>query len=262
MAFLSNFDRIFSWFTDGASKKVLLFNAILTFLLISFLFCLVFHGQVYHWLSVWEYRDLFIKGWMITVGLSLASLVLSSFIGLICALARRSKILIVRNLAIFYIEGIRGTPLLVQILFFYYVVANAANIDNRYIVGIVTLSMFSGAYIAEMIRSGIENISASQLESAKAIGLTQFQTYRFVIFPQAVRQLLPPLAGQFASLIKDSSLLSIIGINELTNSAQQVNSATYSTLESFFPLALGYLMLTLPISLWSKHLEQKYRYET
>ena len=112
-----------------------------------------------------------------------------------------------------------------------------------------------------MIRSGLDSISATQLESARAIGLTKFQSYRFVIVPQAVRLVTPPLAGQFASIIKDSSLLSIIGINEVTNTAQQINSATYSTLESFLPLAVAYLVLTLPISVLSKQLERKFYYE-
>lgn len=237
-------------------------QALLLVMLLS-LFCfLVFYSQVYQWSSVWKYRDLFIQGWLVTVGISCASLLLSLFIGLIAALMRRSSIALLRYLAIVYVEFIRGTPLLVQILLFYYVVAHAVGLENRYIVGIITLSLFSGAYISEMLRAGIESISSTQLESAKAIGLTKFQTYRFVIFPQALTRSLPPLAGQFASIIKDSSLLSIIGINELTNNAQQVNSVTYSTLESFFPLALGYLILTLPISLISKKIEAKYRYET
>lgn len=128
--------------------------------------------------------------------------------------------------------------------------------------GVLILSLFSGAYLAEIIRAGIESIPASQLESARAIGFTHLQTYRFVIAPQALRQILPPLAGQFASLIKDSSLLSIIGIGELTLAAQQINSATYRTLECYLPLALGYLALTLPISLVSKILEKRLRYET
>ena len=197
-----------------------------------------------------------------TVMLSAASLVLSLFIGIVIALLRRSNIALLSYLARIYVELIRGTPLLVQILFFYYVIAHNIGLENRYLSGILVLSIFSGAYIAEMIRAGIENISATQLESAKAIGLTTFQSYQYVIFPQALRQTIPPLAGQFASIIKDSSLLSIIGINELTNTAQQINSATYSTLESFLPLAVGYLILTLPISLWSRYLERKFQYET
>lgn len=214
------------------------------------------------WEAVWAYRALFFSGWITTVWLSLASLILSLFIGLLAALLKRSASTLGRGLAKLYIELIRGTPLLVQILFFYYVVAHSIGLENRYTAGIIILSLFHGAYIAEMIRVGIDTVSATQLESARAIGLTPFQSYRFVIFPQAIRQVIPPLAGQFASIIKDSSLLSIIGINELTNSAQQINSATYSTLEAFFPLGVAYLILTLPISLWSKHLEKKFRYET
>lgn len=234
----------------------------LTLLLVALLFFSIFYKQKYDWNSIWEYRALFLKGWLITVAISAASLLLSTTIGLICALSRRSSVYILQCLGLIYVEFIRGTPLLVQILFFFYVVAYAIGIENRFFVGILTLSIFSGAYIAEMIRAGIDNISASQLESAKAIGLTSSQTYRYIILPQAFKQILPPLAGQFVSIIKDSSLLSIIGINELTNAAQQVNSATYSTLESFFPLAIGYLILTLPISLWSRHLEKRYGYAT
>jgi len=157
---------------------------------------------------------------------------------------------------------VRGTPLLVQILIFFYVVADAFGVKDRYLVGVLTLSFFSGAYLSEIIRAGIESVGKSQIESAKAIGLTRSQTFRFVIFPQALRQTLPPLAGQFVSLIKDSSLLSIISISELTLNAQEVNSYTFSTLESYLPLAAGYLILTLPISLWTRYLERKHAYET
>ena len=120
----------------------------------------------------------------------------------------------------------------------------------------------SGAYISEIIRAGIESVGRSQWESARAIGLTTAQTYRHVVFPQALRQSLPPLAGQFASLVKDSSLLSIIGVEELTQNAQQVASFTFSSLESYLPLALGYLILTLPISLGTRWLEHRHRFET
>lgn len=234
-------------------------------LAIGFLFTIFFLvtlDQGLQWESVWVYRQLFFRGWVVTVLLSLASLALSLFIGLLTVLLKRSAFSVANLTAKFYIEIIRGTPLLVQILFFFYVVAHNVGLDNRYVAGVVILSIFNGAYIAEIIRGGIDSISATQLESARAIGLTHFQAYRFIIFPQAIRQVLPPLAGQFASIIKDSSLLSVIGINELTNNAQQINSATYSTLETFLPLAAAYLILTLPISLWSKKLEERYRYDS
>lgn len=222
----------------------------------------MFFNNLADWNAVWSYRELFLKGLLITMGVSFISLILSTLIGLFVALCSQSKITLLRKLSRIYVETIRGTPLLVQILFFYYIVAHGVGLENRYVAGIIILSIFSGAYIAEMIRSGIEFVSATQRESAKAIGLTRFQAYRFVIFPQAFRHVLPNLAGQFASIIKDSSLLSIIGINELTNSAQQINSATYTTLEVYLPLAIIYLCLTLPISLLSKNLEKRFKYES
>ncbi len=214
------------------------------------------------WSGVWSYRGVFWQGWLTTVWISAASLVLSVVLGLLCALGRRSPFVALRWLSAAYVEIVRGTPLLVQLLILFYVVADAVGLQNRYAAGILILSIFSGAYIAEMIRAGIESVGRSQLESARAIALTRWQTYRHVIFPQAIRHVVPPLAGQAASIIKDSSLLSILGISEFTLAAQQVNSATYSTLESYLPLAVGYLALTLPVSLLARHLERKYRYET
>ncbi len=223
-----------------------------------------FHQITYHWnwQAIYKYRENLFSGWLMTILVSLVSLIFSTLIGVAFALLRRSQILLLRYIANIYVEIVRGTPLLVQILIFFYVVAAAFQVNNRYVAGILILSFFSGAYISEIVRAGIESISQSQLESARAIGFTPAQTYRYVVFPQAIRLSLPPLVGQFVSLIKDSSLLSIIAVNEFTLSARNVNSATYSTLESYIPLAVGYLALTLPISLWARAWEQKLRFET
>ena len=201
----------------------------------------------------------FLQGWQTTVVISCAALVLSTLMGLFFALARRSTFLPLRYFSRLYVELIRSTPLLVQLSISFYVIANGFGVDNRYVVGVLALALFSGAYISEIIRAGIESVGAAQLESARAIGLSTVQTYRFVIFPQALRQILPPLAGQFVSLIKDSSLLSILGINELTLAGQEISSFTYSVFEVYVPLALAYLALTLPISLWIQSLEGKSR---
>jgi len=219
-------------------------------------------GYHWNWKGVWVYRVLFIRGWLVTVLLSAIALVLSCVIGAILALLRRTRFLPLRYFARIYVETIRGTPLLVQLIIFFYVVATAFDIENRYVVGVLVLSVFSCAYISEVIRAGIESVGKSQLDSARAIGLSTAQTYRYVIFPQAIRQILPPLAGQFASLIKDSSLLSIVGISEFTLNTQNVNSYASSPFESYIPLAIGYLLLTLPISLWTQSLEQRTRFET
>lgn len=234
--------------------------AVLLAALFSFAFNQLNYG--WNWSAVWQYRQKFVQGWLVTLAISAAALLMSLLVGLLTALAQRSVWLPLRYLAVFYVEAVRGTPLLVQILILFYVVANAFGIENRYVVGVLTLSLFAGAYLAEMIRAGIENVRGSQLDSALAIGLTKFQTYRYVIYPQVVRQLIPPLTGQFASIIKDSSLLSIIAVSEFTLNAQEVNAFTYSTLESYLPLALGYLLLTLPISLVSRVLERRFHFAT
>ncbi len=239
-------------------------NFAAAFLLVSAIFYFSFQQVTYHWnwAAAYKYRQKFIHGWTVTIGISLASLVLSAAVGLFFALAQRSPLLLLRYFSRIYVEVVRGTPLLVQILIFFYVVAQAFHVTDRYLVGILTLSFFSGAYISEMIRAGIESVGKSQLESARAIGLTKVQIYRYVIFPQALRQTLPPLAGQFVSLIKDSSLLSIIAISEFTLNAQEVNSYTYSAFESYIPLAVGYLLLTFPVSMGTRWLEKRFRYET
>jgi polar amino acid transport system permease protein len=253
--------------TPGAQPPALWIKALNFFvagLAITLVFYFSFHRLAYQfqWSAVYNYRQMFLRGWLTTISISLAALAASAALGLFFALAQRSRFLPLRYFSKIYVEVVRGTPLLVQILIFFYVVADAFGVTNRYFVGILTLSFFSGAYISEIIRAGIESVGNSQLESAKAIGLTRSQTYRYVIFPQALRQTLPPLAGQFVSLIKDSSLLSIISISEFTWNAQTVNSRTFSTLESYIPLAAGYLILTLPISLWTRHLEKRHRFET
>jgi polar amino acid transport system permease protein len=254
-------------FNDSNSRPSVLgkfASALTAAALFAAIFYFSFHQIAYHWNwnSIADYRMSFFKGWAMTLWISAASLILSTFIGVAFALVRRSPILPLRYFGNIYVELVRGTPLLVQILIFFYIVADAFHVQDRYLVGILILSFFSGAYISEIVRAGIESVGQSQLESARAIGLTTTQTYRYVILPQALRVSLPPLVGQFVSLIKDSSLLSMIGINEFTLAARDINSATYSTLESYLPLAAGYLVLTLPISLWTRRLEKRLRFET
>lgn len=243
---------------------IVVLNWVLACLLLSLIVWFAFASLRYNWNwdAVSSYAGFFWRGWFTTIGVSAAALVLSTVIGVMAALARRSGFFVLRALSRLYVETIRGTPLLVQVSFAFYVIASAVHLENRLVVGVSTLSIFSGAYISEIVRGGIESIGASQLESARAIGLTRIQTYRYVIFPQAIRVILPGLAGMFASLIKDSSLLSVISIGEFTWSAQQVGGLTYSLFETYIPLAVGYLVLTLPITLWTQWLERRTKFET
>lgn len=216
----------------------------------------------WNWEAAFRYRLKFLEGWFTTLKISSVSFIFAFAIGSLSTLCSRSRFLPLKYLASLYVELIRGTPLLVQIFLFYYVIADAANVQNRYVVGVAIMAIFSGAYISEILRAGIEGVGRSQLLSAKSIGFTEYQTFRHVIAPQALRSSLPALAGQTANLIKDSSLLSIIAISEFTLNAQEVNAITYSSFESFFPLAIGYLIITLPIMRLSRHIEERLRYDT
>ena len=228
-------------------------------IIVAALLALPYH---WNWSPAWKYRQLFIDGWIATLGISALALPLSCVLGLLFALARRSAFLPLRYFSRIYVELTRGAPLLVQIYLYFYVFANALHVQSRYVVGPLILAAFTGAYISEIIRAGIEGVGKSQIETARAIGLTTRQTYRHVIFPQAIRQILPALAGQFVSLVKDSSLLSIISVAELANAASNVNSFTLTPFESYLPLAVGYLIITLPISLWTQSLEQRAKFDT
>ena len=216
----------------------------------------------WNWAAVYAYRQKFLDGYKLTILISLAALVLSTLLGLVSALAGQSRLLPLRYVNRIYVDLVRGTPLLVQILILYYVTANAVGVEDRNVAGVIILSLSYGAYLSEVIRAGIESVGKSQLDSAKAIGLTTAQTYRYVIFPQALRQIMPSLAGQLVSLIKDSSLLSIISVSEFTKNAQETGNYTFSIFECYLPLAAGYLILTLPISLLTRYLERRNRFET
>ncbi|MFT7004954.1 MAG: polar amino acid transport system permease protein [Sulfurimonas sp.] len=237
---------------------VYLFNFFLLSILTVFVFYVMFMNISYdfNWSAVFAYKQKFIDGFVVTIIISFFALILSFLIGLFFAYGQNSKLILLRFISRMYIELIRGTPLLIQILIFFYVFANALGFDNRYVVGIGILALFAGAYISEIIRASISSVELEQYESSKALGLSDWQMYRYIIFPQAYKRMLPPLAGQFASIIKDSSLLSIISVSEFTMNAQEVNAYTYSTLESYIPLAFGYLLLTYPISYYSTRLEK------
>ncbi len=211
--------------------------------------------------TVYLYRAKFIDGFLMTIIIAFFSLILSLIIGSFLAFAGKSRFLPLHYFSKAYVEIIRGTPLLVQIYVFFYIIATAMHLSNRYVLGVIILSVFSGAYICEIIRAGIESIEASQIETARSLGFTSYQRYRYIIIPQVFKRILPPLAGQLVSLIKDSSLLSVIAVSELTKNVQEVDSFTFATFENYIVLALLYMILTVPISYTSKVLERKFNYE-
>jgi polar amino acid transport system permease protein len=216
----------------------------------------------WNWTSVWSYRSQFFWGWLTTLGISLGAMVVSIAVGFALMIGRRSALTPVHLLSTGIVEVLRGSPLLVQLLLGYYIVATALRVGEPLIVGTILLGCFEGAYLAEIFRGAVESIGASQREAARAVGFDTVQTYRYVIIPQAVRRALPGTTGQMVSLIKDSSLLSVIGIEELVQKVRIMNSSSYTALEGYLPLAVAYLVVTLPLSWYARKLERRFAYET
>ena len=200
-------------------------------------------------------------GFAMTIGLSAASLGMSLLLGLLSAAGHGSPFLPLRYACDIYVKFIRGTPLITQIYLFFYLVGTAWGVESRFWAGAVILSVFEGAYISEIIRGSLLSMPESQLEAARAVGLTRAQTLRHVVLPQLVARTLPALTGQFASIIKDSSLLSIIAVTELTQSMKEISATNFKLFECYLLLGLLYLCLTLPITFFTKRLERRFRYE-
>lgn len=208
-----------------------------------------------------EFRTRILEGFLMTVLLSAASMLLSMLLGLLSAAGCGSQILVLRYLCRIYVTFIRGTPLIMQIYLFYYIVGTAWGMENRFAAGVVILSVFEGAFISEIIRGSLLSIEASQLEAARAVGFTRKQTMRYVVLPQMVARTLPALTGQFASVIKDSSLLSMISVIELTQTMREISAGNLKLVECYLFLGVLYLVLTLPVAWISRRMERRFRYE-
>jgi len=199
-----------------------------------------------------------LDGLKITLNITWISLILAYIIGLVTALMRLSNSLLARWVARVYLEITRNTPLLVQIFFMYFVVAPILDID-RFAAGVLALSLFEGSYASEIYRAGIVAVNRGQWEASYTLGLGAYQNYRYIILPQAIRRILPPLTSQAISLIKDSSLVSIIAIYEMTMYANEIASETFLVFEIFFTIAAIYLSLALILSRIVAYIEKRYR---
>lgn len=208
-----------------------------------------------------QYRQRILDGFLLTIGISAGSLVASLAIGVPVALGQGCRVLVVRYLCDLYVKLIRGTPLLAQIYLFYYIVGTAWGVSNRVLAGVMILSVFSAAYIAEIVRGSLSSVDQGQIEAARAVGFTRAQAARYVVVPQLVSRTLPALAGQFASIVKDSSLLSVIAVIELTQTIREITATNFNLFGGYLFLAALYLCLTLPITFASKYFERRLDYE-
>lgn len=196
------------------------------------------------------------EGLLVTLKISALSLIATLLIGLTTALLRRSDSIIGRLLARCYIELIRNTPLLVQIYLLYFVFGPVIGL-NRFATAVLALALFQGAYTAEIFRSGLNSIAIGQFEAAKSLGLSRYATYKDVILPQVLQRTLPPLTNEIISLIKNSSIVSVMAIFDLTTEGRNIVSETAMPFEIWFTVAAIYLLLTLSLSALAAGLEHK-----
>lgn len=203
---------------------------------------------------------LLLVGAVVTIQITAISVGVGLLIGLFAGIARISSFWPIRALAAMYVDFIRGTPLLVQIFIIYFALPMATGMRvDPFFAAITACSINSGAYVAEIFRAGIESIDRGQMEAGRSLGMTWTQTMHYIIVPQAFKRIIPPLGNEFIAMLKDSSLVSVIGFEELTRSGQLIIARTYGSLEIWLSVAVIYLVMTLTISRFVAYLERRYR---
>lgn len=197
-----------------------------------------------------------LSGLWVTLKISFFAMILTLIIGIVVALMKLSSMVVFKDIATVYITIVRGTPLLVQIFLFYFIVANIFELE-RFVAGILSLGIFFGAYMAEILRGAIQSIDKGQLEAAKSLGISNFQAMTHIILPQAFKRALPTLVGETIALVKDSSLVSVISITDLTKVGKEIVANTFSPFETWIVIALLYLCITSTLSYIGHRIEKK-----
>lgn len=195
-------------------------------------------------------------GFILTLKISIVSIIFAIVLGTIVGIARLSKEPVTKFISLAYVETVRNTPLLVQIYIIYFFVGSVLRLSS-FVAGSAALSVFAGAYVGEIVRAGIQAIPRGQMEAARSLGMTYGKAMRHIILPQAFKQIIPPLAGQFISLIKDSSLVSVIALADLMFQGQQAVARTYHAFEIYFTVAFMYLVITFALSMATQYIERR-----
>ncbi len=196
-------------------------------------------------------------GLVATIGLSTLAFALALVLGLLVALLRLSDLVVGNAVAVGFLELVRNTPLLVLLYLFYYVLGPIFSLD-RYWASVLCLAVFHAALISEIFRAGILAVPKGQWEAAKSIGMTTGQAYRWIIIPQSIRMMLPPLTGEMVHMIKSSAIVSVIAVAELTTIGRNIISDTYMSFEIWFTIAAVYMVVTLALSVLVSRLERSF----
>lgn len=210
------------------------------------------------WSVIWSNRALYVDGLWATVLLSLAAIATGTLVGLLVAAVRTSRVPVLAQLARGYLEVFRGTPLLIQMLFIYFGAAYLSGFAiSVFGAALLALTLYQGAYIAEVFRAGIEAVPRGQWEASRVLGLSRTQTFGAVILPQTRAIVLPPLVGQYLSLIKDTSIAVVIGYVELVRQGQAVIDRVGDPTTSYLAVAVLYFVICYPLSVLVRRMERK-----
>ncbi|MBM7095421.1 MULTISPECIES: amino acid ABC transporter permease [Alteribacter] len=198
------------------------------------------------------------RGLQLTIFITFSGFFFGFIIGALTGMMRLSNNKIIYGIATVYIELVRGTPILVQALFLYFGISDFVGINfSAVTAGIIAIAINAGAYIAEIVRGGVESIDKGQTEAGRSIGLSSSQTMRYIIWPQAFRRMIPPLGNQFIISLKDTSIFAIISLNEVTYLIRQYVSTTASPFVPYIMLCLAYLVITIPAMVILRRIERK-----
>ena len=204
-----------------------------------------------------KYYTTYIDATVTTLKVSLIALLIGLLLGIVICLAKISTIKVLNVLATIYVEVIRNTPILVQIMIIYFALPEVGISFTPFMSAIIALSINSGAYVSEIFRSGILAIDKGQMEAGRSLGLSYFQTMKFIILPQALKNSLPALGNEFISLVKESSIVYFVGVADIMFAANTVKTATYETFGPYLIAAAIYFIITSVLSFLVKRLEKK-----
>ena len=236
------------------------------------LFYLVWANQIYA-----DVMAMLVKGIGVTIAVTVIAYASACVLGLLLALAGMSRFIVLRQFARFYIEVVRGVPIMVLLLYIAFAAAPALVIAVNWLGGwfgldpwktrdfpliaraVIALTIAYSAFLAEVFRAGLLSVEAGQIEAAKALGLNGWQRFRHIVFPQAFRTILPPLGNDFIAMVKDSSLVSVLGVSDITQLGKVTAAGNFRYFETYNVVALVYLTMTIALSLILRRLEQKLR---
>ena len=218
--------------------------------------------------KAFEYWKLFVQGVVCTVSLSALTVIFGFILALFLAICRMGRSKILKAVATAYVELFRATPMVVQVFVIFYVVFEGVKVlpgyklfgfirFERFFPAVVALSLNSGAYLCEIIRSGIQSIDFGQTEAARSLGLSSWKTMRFVVLPQAIKNILPAIANEFVTIIKESAICYTIGVQDIMSAVNAVKGATYRMAEALIIATALYFCLTFPTSKIIEHFERK-----